>query len=81
MNYVEFLFIVSSHKKYVDWASEVPIDIDGNKGRLIYFENLHAYLSKDIGPGKPDIVITKREVDSKWAVREVFMAFDKGVNK
>lgn len=80
MTYKHFLQLVTAHKKYKDFVADTPIDIRGSKGRQMYLEDDKALLSKDIGPGPDEIDITSKEVETKWAVREVFEALPKGVN-
>lgn len=83
MNYLNFLQIVSGHKKYLDWIAHEPISAGKSKGRQIYFDYSQVFLSRDIGPAsdKDEIVITKEEVDPRWAVKEVFVMFNDGRNK
>lgn len=83
MNYLDFLHIVSSHRKHLYWAAGVPISVGKSKGRQIYFDYSQVFLSRDTGPvsEKNEIAITNKEVDPKWAVKEVFIMFNSEVNK
>lgn len=83
MNYIQFLFIVNSNRKYLDWNSKNTININGLLGRVLYMKmSGHAYMILDAyQKEREDINVSEEKVNHKWAVREVFEASGQGSNK
>lgn len=81
MNYLELLLLLKPNKDNPDYIFDVPINIMGAMGRIIYMKtDGHVYLNKDIGPGSDEIDITHKIINKRVTIHEVFTSLTKGVN-